>query len=602
MGRRKRRRVDPTDDWQQLELLCVWEEQREYERIRPLVLFGGPVPERSAETGVSERVLYRKIAAFREEGMESLFSSPKAKRRVLPPAIRRKIVDLKAEHPPLNLEEIANICGTLFGRRPDGQTVKAVLEESAIPRKLIRRFPPYHEIPDDRERREAAVTLHLEGWSDKSIARYLEMDRSTAYRVRRRFEEEGEEGLRDRPAGRPRGVAKVDLRAMVEARRLQENPELGEFRVQAALEQLGIHLSRRTVGRILATNREAEGLEKPSRGRKEKREMPFAASFRHEYWTSDVRYVSHSIPETGQAYVVAVLENYSRAVLASAVTLSQDTNAYLSVLHAAIGRYGSPGTIVTDGGGVFRSDRAKAVYAALGIEKLEIERGQAWQSFIETNFNLQRRLADHFFSQAQTWEELVAEHDLWLERHNTQRHSAHEGREDGRRSPAEVLGPVRVVRHHPRVLLDHARAQARRLRLRPREALEGVRRGRARLLRGGRLARRRGDGPGVRGANPLALRRLALAGRQAGVGDQPAPVRQPLRDGTAQALRALRPRRGRLDQGDEAEGLRPQVARAPKGPPAGPVPLRGGALARVRCRPGRARGALPSLNPRGWRP
>ena len=62
---------------------------------------------------------------------------------------------------------------------------------------------------------------------------------------------------------------------------------------------------------------------------------------------------------------------------------------------------------------------------------------------------MQRRLADHFLSQAQTWEELVAEHDLWLERHNTQRHSAHEKREDGRRSPAEVLGPVRVVRHHP---------------------------------------------------------------------------------------------------------------------------------------------------------
>lgn len=166
---------------------------------------------------------------------------------------------------------------------------------------------------------------------------------------------------------------------------MQENPELGEYRVQAALERMGIRLSRRTVGRILATNREAEGLPKPSRGRKERLEMPFAASFRHEYWTSDVRYVSHSIPETGQAYVVAILENYSRAILASAVTLSQDTNAYLSVLHAAIGRYGSPETIVTDGGGIFRSDRAKAVYRALGIEKLEIDRGQAWQSFIETN-------------------------------------------------------------------------------------------------------------------------------------------------------------------------------------------------------------------------
>jgi len=177
MGRRKRRRVDPTDDWQQLELLCVWEEQREYERIRPLVLFGGPVPERSAETGISERVLYRKIAVFREEVMRSLFASPKAKRRVLPPQIRRKIVDLKAEHPPLNLGEIANVCGVLFGRRPDGQTVKAVLAESAIPRKLVRRFAPYHEIPDDQERREAVATLHEEGWSDKAIAGYMRIDR-----------------------------------------------------------------------------------------------------------------------------------------------------------------------------------------------------------------------------------------------------------------------------------------------------------------------------------------------------------------------------------------------------------------------------------------
>jgi len=81
MGKRRRKRVDPTGDWEQIELLCEWDEQRENERIRSLVLFGRPVPERSAETGVSERALYRKIAAFREEGMESLFASPEAKRR-----------------------------------------------------------------------------------------------------------------------------------------------------------------------------------------------------------------------------------------------------------------------------------------------------------------------------------------------------------------------------------------------------------------------------------------------------------------------------------------------------------------------------------------
>ncbi len=450
--RRRRRRAERADDWRQLELLCAFDEQVEYERIRPLVLFGEPVGERARQTGTSERTLYRRTAAFGDNGMESLLSSPKAKRRALPPAIRRATIDLKAEHPPLNLEEISNICGKLFGRRPEGRTVKAVLKESAIPRKLVRRFERYHETPDARDRREAVVALHREGWADKSIARYLGIDRSTAYRVRKRFEregEEGEEGLEDRPGGRPRGVQKVGLKAMLAVRRMQENPELGEFRVHAALERIGIHLSPRTVGRILAANREAEGLKKPSRGRKEKREMPFEASCRHQYWISDVRYIEHSIPETGQAHVVAILENYSRAILASAVTLTQDTNAYLSVLHAAIERYGSPEAVVTDGGGIFRSNRAKAVYRALGIRKEEIERGQAWQSLIETNFNLQRRLADFHFSRAESWEELLEEHDLWLERHNTQRHKAHEARGDGRRSPSEVLGTLTVVRHHP---------------------------------------------------------------------------------------------------------------------------------------------------------
>jgi hypothetical protein len=36
-------------------------------------------------------------------------------------------------------------------------------------------------------------------------------------------------------------------------------------------------------------------------------------------------------------------------------TLSQDANAYLSVLHAAIGCHGLPKATVTDGGAIFRS-------------------------------------------------------------------------------------------------------------------------------------------------------------------------------------------------------------------------------------------------------
>jgi hypothetical protein len=122
---RRRRRVGPTDDWGQLELLCLWPEQRDYELIRPLVLFGSPAAERAGETGAaSERTLQCRARRFEAEGVESLFGSDRAGHHQLPPALRRRIVDLKAEYPGFNLNEIANVCYVLFGRRPDHKTVR----------------------------------------------------------------------------------------------------------------------------------------------------------------------------------------------------------------------------------------------------------------------------------------------------------------------------------------------------------------------------------------------------------------------------------------------------------------------------------------------
>jgi hypothetical protein len=61
--RRRRRRVEPTDDWKQLKLLCTWDEQREYERIRPLVLFGTSILERAVETG-EEAILMARVSCY----------------------------------------------------------------------------------------------------------------------------------------------------------------------------------------------------------------------------------------------------------------------------------------------------------------------------------------------------------------------------------------------------------------------------------------------------------------------------------------------------------------------------------------------------------
>ena len=174
--------------------------------------------------------------------------------------------------------------------------------------------------------------------------------------------------------------------------------------------------------------------------------MPFAARRRHQFWTCDVRYLKgHKLGH--RAYVVSVLDNHSRAVLASAATRTQDLASYLAVLYAAVERYGSPEALVTDGGGIFRAGQARAVYEALGIAKHEIERGRPWQSYIETHFNIQRRMADWQFAKAQNWHELTEAHGRFVEDYNAQAHWAHQGREDGRRAPAEVLGFVSGVRH-----------------------------------------------------------------------------------------------------------------------------------------------------------
>ena len=313
----RRRRVEPTDEWEQLELLCGWLEQRDYELIRPLVLFGSPASARAAETGAaSERTLQRRVLRFDAEGMESLFGSEAARRKALPPSVRRLVVDLKAAHPGFNPNEIANVCYVRFGRRPARKTVKRVLAEEPVPLRFVRRFPPYHDIGEPAERRRALVALHAEGWIAKAISGYLRMHHATVHRVLRRWVEEGVEGLDDRPHGRPPGVRRVDMEALV-----------------------------------------------------------------------------------------------------------------------------------TDGGGIFRARQARAVYGALRIRKEEIERGRPWQSYIETHFNVQRRMAGYRFAEAERWAELAGAHDRFVEDYNAQPHWAHREREDGRRSPSEVLGFLSGVRH-----------------------------------------------------------------------------------------------------------------------------------------------------------
>jgi len=439
MARRTRQRIPATDDWQQLELRFETPGQRLYEVIRPVLLFGQLPAERAAETATHLRSVQRYLAGFEATGLAGLEAAEPQRSRRLPAAIRQCILDLRREHPPLRVYELSTICWVRFGRRPSSATIKELLAEQPLAPRTTRRFPVFHAMTDPVARRLAIIRLRADGWNVKSIAAYLETSRFTVYDVLHRWAAEQFAGLPNKSSRPKQPATKQTLQAITTVKRLQENPELGEFRVYAALKQLGIELSPRTCGRILQANRVLYGLPGPVKKPRKPKPMPYAAYKRHQYWSVDLRYIDVHRVDADPVYCISILENYSRAILASALSRRQDQSAYLTVLYAALHQYGCPEALVSDNGSVFKADRAEAIYAALGITHERIEHHQPWQDYIETNFNVQRRMADWDFAKAGSWVELQRVHDRWVRNFNEQEHWAHRKRDDGRRSPGEVL-------------------------------------------------------------------------------------------------------------------------------------------------------------------
>lgn len=224
----RRPQVAPTDGWQQLPLLAKTPEQRAYELIRPVVLFGQPASVRARATGVPQRTLYRQADAFDRLGMASLAPPPQQERHLrLPVASRQAIVDLKREYPALHMHEITTICWARFSQRPSPHTVKRILAEAPPADPPARRFPPYHAFTDPSEARLAVIRLHIEGWNATSIAGYLGIGRTTVYRTLQRWVEEGVAGLAAKFHARKDGPRRVTLRAIATAKELQANPPSG---------------------------------------------------------------------------------------------------------------------------------------------------------------------------------------------------------------------------------------------------------------------------------------------------------------------------------------------------------------------------------------
>jgi transposase InsO family protein len=453
MPKAKRERRERTDNFPLIQQWCRTPEQRLYEGIRPIVLFGLTTQERAEEIGLAEHTLRRVSDAFDRQGLLSLFRPTKAEReshpRSLPVMMRQLIMDLKTEYPDFTLGEIATICAINFdGRRPSHHSVQAVLAEGPRPSRTTRQFPKYAEMADPEERRLAIIRLHAQGWAIATIARYLDVSRPTVYSTLKRWVEEGVRGLSDKSRANT-GKPGIDLptRNLIRQKQ-QENPLLGEWRMHAALKQIGLSISPRTCSRIMAENRRLYSLVVLPKEQRASKPHPFTATYRHERWCLDIRYIEkHQIPGIkGPFYVITLLEAFSRAILASDIFQGQDLGCVLIVLYAAVERFGPPDRLITDNGGVFRAKQFLRICESLQIEKEFIKPRQSWMNLVETHFSVMRRMSQFKFEQVTSWEGAKLAHTRFVEDYDHQPHWAFRHRTDNRHTPAEVLGWTDVQR------------------------------------------------------------------------------------------------------------------------------------------------------------
>jgi transposase InsO family protein len=448
--------MPPVEEFAQLRLKFTDPIQHDYEAIRPIVLFSETIAERSRQTGIERTRVGEKAQRFVQQGMFGLADqrAGKAGRKPheYPEAVAAHILYLKQLYPPIHYREIVRIVERKFGYKTNHHTVKNFLERHPIPVQLELDFTHFHDFEDAYQARWTVVRMWAQGWNKRSIAGCLKLSHQHVHDIIDAFEQDGFAGLEDqrtRPPNHPEN--QLTLPFLKEVLDIQkEYPRAGRFRVHGILEQEteGEPPSERTVGRAMALNRQFHGAPGPWQSQKDEAEpdttpkyLLYRPQYRHEMWFVDLRYL---VQLDGQwVYSLCIIEGYSRTILAGMASEHQDLTAVLQILFSALTEYGCPEMIVSDNGSVFKAYQYTAILAGLDIAPKYIEKGKPWQNLIESQFKVQLRLADFKFEQAQTFEEIQHLHAQFIDTFNTTPHYAHRQREDGRRTPAQVLAWVR---------------------------------------------------------------------------------------------------------------------------------------------------------------
>lgn len=456
--------MQPTEEFAQLQLHCVDHIQWRYELIRPLVLFDDrPATQRAQETQTPPSTVHKLARRFRQQGMRGLWPEASQRPRLrragrVSEAVRQEIARLKALYTGLHYRELTRIVFYKCKERMSDKTAKTLWQESPQAPAQQLALWDYHTSPDRYQARVQVVKLYYQGWDKRSISRFLKVSRPTIDAWITRFEAEHFAGLVEKKRGPKAPARKVWFPHMVAVYHLQKaHPDAGEFRLWSLLAQPTI--SVRTVGRIMAVNKlvydDIPHVSRP-RSKTPPQPHPYKAQAPHEYWFIDGRRLDCAIDGV-HWWSLLVLEGYSRTILAGALAPTEAAWGALLVLYTACLRYGTPHTLISVSGGAYTSTDFEAVCTRLQIqhETIVSTHGESYLNWIETHFNIQRRLYDYQFSLARTPAALEQRHQAFIRTYNP---TAHQGLLKDHRLPPiplEVLGAAKGQTYAPDTLARH---------------------------------------------------------------------------------------------------------------------------------------------------
>jgi len=170
----------------------------------------------------------------------------------------------------------------------------------------------------------------------------------------------------------PIGVSDEDLRLM---RRIDgmhlKRPFYGSRRIRDWLQDEGYTVNRKRVQRLMrqmgvAALYPKANTSRPGKGHKIYPYLLKGLSIDrpNQVWATDISYIPMA---RGFVYVVAIMDWYSRKVLAWRVSNTMDADFCVDALEEAISRYGTPEIFNTDQGAQFTSEAFTGTLKAAGI-------------------------------------------------------------------------------------------------------------------------------------------------------------------------------------------------------------------------------------------